>query len=256
MQNVSGRNPALEGLIAALDWWRAAGVDCDYSDEPRDWLPERAEPAVAADAPPAPVQFETKAAQPVEMPPVGGDAASWPQKFEDFPAWWLTEPSLDHGIVMQRVPPRGIANAALMVLVEHPEAEDRESLLSGTQGKLLTAMLRAFGIAEEQAYLASVLPRHTPLPDWTALHAAGLGKMLAHHVQLAAPQRLLVLGQHISPLLGHDPANSDGPLRSFNHEGRSIPLLVAPGLDDLIARPRRKAALWQRWLDWTGPDKA
>ena len=253
MADQSGaRNPALDGLTAALDWWRAAGVDCDYQDEPRDWLPVREEPVGAAEAPPAPVQFESKAAVPTELPPVGGEPATWPQKFEDFPAWWLTEPSLDHGIVMQRIVPRGIAGAALMVLVEHPEASDREALLSGPEGKLLSAMLQAFGIADEQVYVASVLPRHTPLPDWAALLAAGLGNVLAHHIGLAAPQRLLVLGSHIPPLLGHDLANNDGPLRSFNHEGRSIPLLVAPGLDDLIARPRRKAVLWQRWLEWTG----
>ena len=254
MADQSGaRNPALEGLTAALDWWRAAGVDCDYNDEPRDWLPLREESAGAAEAP---AQSEARNPEPEPAVHIGGDPATWPQKFEDFPAWWRTEPSLDHGIVMQRVPPRGIAKAALMVLVEHPEANDREALLSGPEGKLLSAMLQAFGIAEEQVYVASVLPRHTPLPDWSALRAAGLGKVLAHHIGLAAPQRLLVLGSHIPPLLGHDPANKATPLRSFNHEGRNIPLLDAHGLDDLIARPRRKAALWQRWLDWTGQNTA
>ena len=252
----AGRNPALEGLAAALDWWREAGVDCDFRDEPRDWLPLREEPAVAAEALPMPPQAETKRAPIAEEPPVGGDPASWPQQLDQFSAWWLTEPSLDHGIVMQRLPPRGAAQAKLMVLLDYPEAADRETLLSGPHGTLLGAMLRAFGIAEEQAYIASVLPRHTPLPDWTALAAAGLGKVLAHHVQLVAPQRLLVLGAHISPLLGHDPALSAASLQEFNHGGRSIPLLVAPGLEDLIVRPRRKAALWQRWLDWTGPEQA
>jgi uracil-DNA glycosylase len=252
----TGSNPALEGLTAALDWWREAGVDCDFRDEPRDWLPAHAEVAVAADAQTSPTPFAAKPAPVIEEPPVGGDPAAWPQRLEDFPAWWLSEPSLDHGIVMQRIAPRGPANAALMVLVDYPEASDRETLLSGPHGKLLSAMLRAFGIAEEQAYVAGVLPRHTPLPDWTALNAAGLGQVLAHHIALAAPQRLLALSAHISPLLGHDPALSAANLQEFNHGGQTIPLLVAPGLEDLIARPRRKAALWQRWLDWTGPNQA
>jgi uracil-DNA glycosylase len=252
----TGRNPALEGLTAALDWWREAGVDCDFRDEPRDWLPVREEPAVAAEAQTSPTPFAAKAAPVVEKPPVGGDPAQWPQRLEDFSAWWLSEASLDHGIVMQRIAPRGPANAALMVLVDYPEASDRDALLTGPHGALLSAMLRAFGITEEQAYVASVLPRHTPLPDWAALNAAGLGKVLAHHITLAAPQRLLVLGQHISPLLGHDPALSAATSQEINHGGQTIPLLVAPGLEDLIARPRRKAALWQRWLDWTGPNLA
>ncbi len=247
-------NPALAGLAAALDWWREAGVDHDYYDEPRDWLLAPQALAVAAEAPAAPVQFDPGRAPVVETPPVGGDPALWPQRLEDFSAWWLAEPSLDHGIVMQRVPPRGSTNAALMVLVDYPEAADREVLLSCPHGALLNSMLRAFGIAENQAYIASVLPRHTPLPDWAALQAAGLDQVLAHHIALAAPQRLLVLGSHISPLLGHDPALSAAHLQEFNHGGRTLPLLVAPGLEDLIARPRRKAALWQRWLEWTGPD--
>jgi len=153
---------------------------------------------------------------------------------------------------MDRIAPRGPAQAKLMVLVDYPEAQDRERLLSGPHGKLLDGFLLAAGIDPEHVYLASALPRHTPLPDWAALYAAGLGKVTAHHVQLAAPQRLLMLGSHISPLLGHDPANSAETLRGFNHEGRNIPVLVAPALEDMLARPRQKAVLWQRWLDWTG----
>ena len=259
MQNATTsttRSPALDGLTAALEWWREAGVDCDFRDEPRDWLPPREETAVAADTSPSPSQFEMKRAPVAEEPPFGGDPALWPQRFEDFSAWWLSEPSLDHGIVMQRIAPRGSANAPLMVLVDYPEASDRDTLLSGPHGALVSAMLRAFGISEEKAYIASVLPRHTPMPDWAALDAAGLGKVLAHHIGLAAPQRLVVFGQHISPLLGHDPALSAANLQEFDHGGWNIPLLVPPGLDVLIARPSRKAALWQRWLDWTGPNQA
>lgn len=253
LANHSASGTALgAGLAAAFDWWREAGVDCDFRDDPRDWLPAPAAPAVAADAPALAALHAPQRPPLPTAPAVGGDPAGWPQRLEDFSGWWLSEPSLDHGIVMERIAPRGSAGAALMVLVDHPEAEDRERLLAGPQGKLLDAFLLAAGIAAEQVYLASALPRHTPLPDWSALGMAGLGAVTAHHVALAAPQRLLVLGAHISPLLGHDPANSAESLRGFNHEGRNIPVLVAPGLDDMIARPRRKAVLWQHWLEWTG----
>ena len=35
-----------ESLAAALDWWREAGVDGDFADEPRNWL-EKPEAAAA-----------------------------------------------------------------------------------------------------------------------------------------------------------------------------------------------------------------
>jgi DNA polymerase len=139
-----------------------------------------------------------------------------------------------------------------MLLVPFPEAEDRDRLLSGPHGKLAEAMLAAMGIAPEDAYLASVLTRHTPHPDWAALLRDGIGEVLVRHIALAAPRRLIVFDRNILPLLGHDPANSAQTLREFNHEGRTIPLLPAMDLGVMIDNPRRKASFWQRWLDWTG----
>lgn len=242
-------------IAAALDWWREAGVDHDYQDDPRDWLPPP--PAAVAEAapqlaPPPPLARPAYGAAPQVMATVGGPRDGWPQRLEDFAPWWLAEPSLDHGIVMERIAPRGPHAAPLMVLVDQPEAGDRDLLLSGPLGKLLNGFLRAAGFEPDQVYVATALCRHTPMPDWSALIAAGLDSVTAHHVALAAPQRLIVLGGNLSPLLGHDPTLSAESLRGFNHEGRTIPVLVAPGLDELLLRPRWKAVLWQRWLDWTG----
>jgi DNA polymerase len=75
--------------------------------------------------------------------------------------------------------------------------------------------------------------------------------MVAHHVALAQPRRILVLGRNILPLCGHDPAQSAQKLHSFNHEGGRVPALFAEGLGQLLEKPRLRARLWQRWLDWT-----
>ena len=64
-------------------------------------------------------------------------------------------------------------------------------------------------------------------------------------------KRLLVLGQTILPLCGHDPAQGSPNLQSFNHEGGRVPALHEAGLDRLLAKPALRARLWQRWLDWT-----
>ena len=235
-------------LAGALDWWRDAGIDHVYQDEPRQWI---AAPSEAVE----PVEAATIVAPP--LPPKGTvatDRSGWPTQLEQFPEWWLHVPTLDSGMAERRVPPRGPAGAAVMVLVEQPEAEDGERLLSGSEGRLLDAMLTAMGIGPESAYVASVLPRHTPMPDWTAIGADGIAEVTAHHVALAAPQRLIAFGSNILPLLGHDPANKPDSSRSFNHESLTIPLLSAMSLSALLATPRRKAAVWRDWLEWTGTE--
>lgn len=236
-------------LAAATAWWRDAGVDCDFADAPRDWL-DAVETPLAVAAPDAPNRREAPPPRP-PAPRIGGERARWPTTLADFAAWWLTEPSLDSASGARRVLPAGPAGAALMVLVAEPEADDREVLLAGPQGRLLDAMLAAFGLSRAETYLASVLTRHTPFPDWAGLAGAGMGEIVARHVALVAPRRLLILGNNdVSALVGHAPAQAAPPSSEFNHEGGSVPLLIAPALEAMLERPARKAVLWTRWLDW------
>ncbi len=239
-------------LAAAIEWWREAGVEHDFADEPCGWIAtlEEAAPqgAVAAPkflAPPLPPE-----------PQIGAERAEWPATLAEFSTWWLTEPALDHGQITSRLAPRGPAGAELMLLVEHPEAQDRDQLLSGPQGKLLSAMLTAMGIDEEAVYFASALPRHTQMPDWAALQRGGLGGVLVHHIDLVVPKRLITFGRNVAALISspicHDPPNSAETSPQLNHEGTSMPLLAAMGLDMLLSKPQGKARFWGRWLEWTG----
>ena len=240
----------LNDITGALDWWRDAGVDCDFLDEPRQWLaPPEAE---SRDEPrpdrPRQMAREDVAASP---PPARLDPASLPQDLTAFTQWWLNEPLLDDYGTAGRIPPRGRQGAKLMVVVDMPEPEDRDALLSGQQGRLLDAMLHAFGTTREDIYLASALPRAVPAPDWPAVTDRGLGEVLVHHVRLAAPERLIVLGGNVLPLLGHELPQRSAVLQTFKHEGTTIPLLASRGLPALLAQPRWKAVLWQAWLEWT-----
>lgn len=235
-----------EQIAAALDWWREAGVDGDWREEPQQWIAPEAVVEVAAV-----VEKPAIIAAPAPPPPAEIDRSAWPQDFAAFAPWWLTDPWIDEGRTSGRVPPRGAANAELMVLVAEPEREDGEILLSGPQGRLLAAMLAAMGVATEQSYIASVLPRTMPHADWSAIAARGLGELARHHVALAAPKRLLVFGGNILPLLGHDPAQSSSASGEFQHGDLTVPLLAARDLAVLLERPRWKAGFWQNWLAWT-----
>ncbi len=241
-----------EALTAALDWWRDAGVDGTFVDDPQDWLAQNhRQPDPAALAPMKPLR-DLVAERDSPPAPVVSDRSGWPQTLEAFNAWWLTEgPLAPQGL--RRLAPAGQAQAELMILVPMPSADDGDSLLSGRAGRLLDAMLSAMGISRAEAYLASALPAHIPMPDWAALRATGLGEVLLHHITLAAPKRLLILGATgVSALLGHDPTNLAHSLRAINQESSQLAAMSAWDLDAMLARPALKAGFWGRWLDWTG----
>lgn len=249
-------SPLEADIAAALDWWRTAGVDADYVDAPVAWL---ADPEADEVPDAAPARQKREPAPVVSDPQLGGPAENWPRDLVAFRQWWLDEASLDEGGLSPRIAPTGEMGADLMIMVAMPEETDRTSLLEGPQGALLDGFLRSAGLARERIYLASVLPRHTVLPDWAALDRQGLGKMAGHHVALAAPKRLLVFGQSVPSLGGHDPAQ--GPRQGsaatafFNHEGGRVSSLFQPGLARLLDKPQLRARLWKRWLEWTDEAK-
>ncbi len=125
-----------------------------------------------------------------------------------FRDWWIASPDLAPGGFGARVPPRGEAAAANLFLVPEPDADDAATLLSGPQGNLLRSFLDAAGLAEADCYFASALPATITMPDWQELRARGLDALLAHHLGLARPQRIIAFGRNLLPLLGHDTAQA------------------------------------------------
>ena len=258
--------PLAAAVAATLAWWREAGVDSLFEDEPRRWLapakaPEATStPQTTAPTPPTPVS------QPAPAPiRLGGPREAWPTTLPAFHAWWLTEPSLDHpdltgfaphGATQPRIPPRGPDNPPLMVIVPQPEEGDTTHLLSGPQGRLLAAIVPMLGFSEAEMMIASALPRPMPLPDWPALAASGLGAVLLHHVALVAPRRIIAFGSNVLPLLSHAQPQNTVAFPPLNHEGFVCPLLPAGDLAMLLERPAAKARFWQHWLEFSGSDGA
>lgn len=253
-------SPLTAELDAALQWWRMAGVDCDFTDDATDWLAAKAPAQVvskgaAGSAGPNKSAASATAPQPeatgktVERRDLLGESP--PSSLEAFREWWLEAPGLDAIGPRGRVPARGRAGAAIMVLVVDPEQEDSERLLSGPQGRLLANILSAMGVDDEQTYIASALPRHTPMADTASIAAGGMDAVTLHHVGLVSPQKLLIFGAGVLPLIGRDVSEPYQSLREINHASSKVPLLMSEGLDSLMAMPRLKARFWRRWMEWS-----
>jgi DNA polymerase len=240
-------------IDAALDWWRRAGVDCDFAREPQDWLAE--DIAIQAAKPAGRAAAVEQPEDPPRSAPARMDlfAGAPPGDLRAFREWWLTAPGLDAIGPRGRVAPRGDAGADLLVLVPEPEDSDDERLLSGPQGRLLTGFMRAARVDEDAVYIASALPRHTPMADMANFARSGFDAVTARHLALAAPKRLLVLGAGVAPFLGLTPDVGPGEAAPFDAGEARIPCLMAEGLDAMLAMPGLKARFWRRWLAWSRP---
>lgn len=250
---------------ASLAWWRAAGVDCDFHDDVTAWLADAppktdaqgvvsaggTSPAAAAPTPreklPASTSPSSVSASVTQRRNLLGDSP--PADLAAFRQWWLAAPALDAARLYPRIAPRGAEAAALMVLVPQPEEHDRERLLEGPQGRLLANILAAMGLDDSAAYLASALPCHTPMADLAATGESGMDAVLAHHIALARPKRLLVLGTGLAGML--EGGQSDQPLREINYVAGKVPVMVSETLDAMMDMPRLKARFWKRWIEWS-----
>lgn len=250
---MSAPQPQLtEDIAASLAWWSAAGVDYDFNNDATAWLADSEVPAPAAGVKAAksrPPEDDKTADQPPEK--IDLFDGEPPQTIQAFHEFWLSAPGLDPIGPRGRVAPRGNAKPELMVIVVDPEEGDGDTLLSGPQGRLLSNILAAMGVGEEQTYIASALTRHTPMADTQAAASAGMAQILAHHINLVAPKRLIAFGDNISPLLLHDVTNATPHLRENNQKPSSRSPLVSEGLDAMMAMPRLKARFWRRYLEWS-----
>jgi DNA polymerase len=254
-------------LEAALAFWQAAGVSHDFHDDATAWLAEaplapapeaggkrpgaeRRPAGTAPTATPAAAPRE-RAATPAPAPATAranllGDSP--PADLATFRDWWMKAPGIAPAQTYPRIAPRGEAGAALLVLVPQPEEADRARLLEGPQGRLLANILAAMGLEESAVYVAAALPCHTPMADLPALAAGGMDRVTAHHIALAAPERVLVLGTALAPLLGSAGAES---LREINQGNRKVPVMASETLEAMLHSPTLKARFWRRWMEWS-----
>lgn len=249
----------------ALAWWQAAGVDCDFTDDATAWLADVTagttllQASTSADAhraaaatrqSQAPSLTGVATASALAIPSSRRDLLgdSPPGDLAAFRQWWVDAPELDTVRLNPRISPRGERGSSLMVIVPQPEESDSKRLLEGPQGRLLANILAAMGLNDSAVYFASALPCHTPMADLSAIGIGGMDAVLAHHIALAAPQRVLVLGTGLSTYLIPE---EDEHLREINQTVVNTPIMVSETLEAMLHMPQLKVRFWKRWIEWS-----
>lgn len=215
-----------ESLVA---WWREAGVDSLVGDEPFDWLAREA-PVVARTATPAP------------PPP-----AALPATLDAFQAWLAAGVDLpDTRWGPRRIAPAGDPASGLMVVVDQPEPGDADQLFAGDVGRLFDRMLAAVGRDRGSVYLASLAAVRAPGGLVDPESGARLAEIMRHHIGLAAPRRVLLMGNAASrALCGMDLRDARGAIRQINTPAGKVEAVATYAPRLLFQQPAAKAEAWK-----------
>ena len=225
-----------------IGWWRDAGVDVLIDEEPHDWLSE-AKPKGASSS----ATKVDRGPDPIAAP-VARRPAMLPDNLQQFVAWLAEDTaSLNDYPVRQRLAPEGDPANIPMIVTDVPERGDAEAghLLTGESGALFDKMLSAWKIDRSQIYLASVAPARPAgaLMDKAALDL--LTPLLQHHVRLAAPKKLWLMGEAASrAVLGMNVAEARGRLHIVNYDGVTVEAIATLHPRVLVANPKSKGQVW------------
>ncbi len=230
-----------------IGWWRDAGVDVLIDEEPRNWLAE-ATPAQGAgvQAPPAVTDSD---AQPRAAPARLEVPAVLPQTLPDFVAWLATDTvTLSDYPVRQRLSAEGSPGNIPMIVTDVPERGDGEAghLLSGEIGVLFDRMIAAWKIDRTRIYLTALAPARPASGRIDAQALDLLGPLIVHHVRLAAPKKLWLMGEAASrAMLGMNVAEAAGRLHFINYDGVTVEAIATLHPRVLLREPKSKGRVWE-----------
>ncbi len=218
--------------MSLLAWWVEAGVDVAVQEEPRDWRARR--------APPPPEPSAAPALQPAR-PTSGG---TLPTTLEAFHAHLAESADLPlFRVGAARALPHGPAGAELMLLTGIPAPEDAAEgkPLGGPAALLAERMLRAVGLAPDQAYVAALTCFSGTGTRFSDADSAACRDTILAQIALAEPKRLLLLGdQPAKLLLGQPMATARGKL----HRIAGVPTAVTFPPRHLLGNNAHKALAW------------
>jgi uracil-DNA glycosylase len=219
--------------VSALKWWSDAGVDVIVGEEPRDWLNPK--PKKAVEAVPAPAA-----------------GAPLPASLAEFQAWLLAAEDLPYAAPSApRLGPAGDGSSGLMVLTDVPAIEDfAAGKLISSQGlfdKMLAETSKKTGLKldRETVYVASLSPLRPPSGNLDAANAGKLAEIARHHIVLAAPRALLLLGDACAKLfIGGPVAHTRSKWHEIETNGGKFRALVTMKPEKLNQQPNLKKHAW------------
>lgn len=214
---------------SVLRWWSDAGVDALVAEEPRDWLSAPApQPSAPAEARPA--------------------APALPDQLDLFRSWLADSPEVPLAAPgAPRICPSGDPASGLMVLADMPGAADCESgtLLSGDAGRLFDRMLAAIGRDRQSIYLATLSCVAVPGGRLDADAAHACADLARHHIGLAAPKAVLLLGDmSAKAMLGQSVAQTRSSWREIDTPRGAFKAIATFSPSYLLKQPQAKAQAW------------
>jgi DNA polymerase len=220
-----------DGLaLSALDWWTEAGVDTIVDDLPYNWLP--------AAGPVTP--------EPVAPGPAPAAVPALPSTLAEYRRWLIADAPIP-GPANNRIDAIGDPASGTMVIVDMPEAADRTNgtLLSGDAGALFDRMLAAMKLERAAIYMAPFSPARSATGRLSESDCAILAPLMRQHIALAAPKRVLVMGDApTKALLGTPLAQARGETRSLDIDGASIPTIASFHPRFVLERPDYRKPAW------------
>lgn len=220
-----------DGLaLSALDWWMEAGVDTIVDDVPYNWL--------AAASPVAP--------EPVAPASALATASAFPTTLAEYRRWLIAD-ALIPGPANNRIDAIGDPESGTMVIVDMPEAVDRTNgtLLSGDAGALFDRMLAAMKLERAAIYMAPFSPARSATGRLSESDCATLAPLMRQHIALAAPKRVLLMGDApTKALLGKPLAQARGEIQALDIAGSPIPTIASFHPRFVLERPDYRKPAW------------
>lgn len=252
-------------LLAALDWYRAAGVDLAVGEVPIDRFAQSVPAARARPAPPpqtsAPTRGEAApqpAAAPVALNADPAETKALAAQAKTLDELRAVMDAYEGCLLKKRATQLCFADgnpeAEIMLVGEGPgEQEDLTGKpFVGRAGQLLDRMLAAIGLDRSKVFIANMVPWRPPgNRNPTAEELALCAPFLHRQVELVAPRLLLTLGNvPTQSLFGTSQGitRMRGQWQELSIGSHKVPTLATLHPAYLLRSPASKALAWQDML--------